>query len=75
MNHGIFTGAYKVGILGGGQLGQMLIQSGISYNIAFHILDPSAEAPCYVYDQARQGLLLGRSILVQSTNLGQKKAL
>lgn len=46
MNDGIFTGAYKVGILGGGQLGQMLIQSGISYNVSFHILDPSAEAPC-----------------------------
>lgn len=46
MNDNIFTGAYKVGILGGGQLGQMMIQAGISYNIAFHILDPSAEAPC-----------------------------
>jgi len=46
MNDGIFTGAYRVGILGGGQLGQMIIQSGISYNISFHILDPSAEAPC-----------------------------
>ncbi|MCB0736178.1 MAG: 5-(carboxyamino)imidazole ribonucleotide synthase [Bacteroidetes bacterium] len=46
MNHGIFTGEYKVGILGGGQLGQMMIQAGISYNISFHILDPSAEAPC-----------------------------
>lgn len=46
MNSGIFTGDYKVGILGGGQLGQMLIQAGISYNIAFHVLDPSAEAPC-----------------------------
>ena len=32
--------------MGGGQLGQMLIQSGISYHISFHILDPSATAPC-----------------------------
>lgn len=46
MNDGIFTGTYRVGILGGGQLGQMIIQAGISYNISFHILDPSAEAPC-----------------------------
>lgn len=46
MNDGIFTGDFKVGILGGGQLGQMLIQSGISYNIHFSILDPSADAPC-----------------------------
>lgn len=27
-------------------MGQMLIQAGISYNISFHILDPSAEASC-----------------------------
>lgn len=46
VNDKIFTGEYKVGILGGGQLGQMMIQAGISYNIAFHVLDPSAEAPC-----------------------------
>lgn len=46
MNDGIFTGELKVGILGGGQLGQMLIQSGISFNIAFHILDPSSKASC-----------------------------
>lgn len=46
MNDAIFTGAYKVGILGGGQLGQMMIQSGISYNINFRILDPSEQAPC-----------------------------
>lgn len=46
MNDSIFTGELKVGILGGGQLGQMLIQSGISFNISFHILDPSLEASC-----------------------------
>jgi 5-(carboxyamino)imidazole ribonucleotide synthase len=36
----------KIGILGGGQLGRMLIQSGISLNIDFHALDPDAQAPC-----------------------------
>ncbi len=37
---------FKLGILGGGQLGRMLIQSGIDLNISFSILDPDPEAPC-----------------------------
>lgn len=37
---------FKLGILGGGQLGRMLIQSGIDLNIAFSVLDPDANAPC-----------------------------
>jgi 5-(carboxyamino)imidazole ribonucleotide synthase len=37
---------FTVGILGGGQLGRMLIQSGIDLNIAFRVLDPDAHAPC-----------------------------
>lgn len=36
----------KVGILGGGQLGRMLIQSAIDFNIDIHILDPDENAPC-----------------------------
>ncbi|MEX0883540.1 MAG: 5-(carboxyamino)imidazole ribonucleotide synthase [Cyclobacteriaceae bacterium] len=35
-----------LGILGGGQLGRMLIQSAINYNIDIHILDPDPAAPC-----------------------------
>lgn len=35
-----------LGILGGGQLGRMVIQSAISYNIDVHILDPDEHAPC-----------------------------
>lgn len=35
-----------MGILGGGQLGRMVIQSAISYNIDIHILDPDPNAPC-----------------------------
>jgi 5-(carboxyamino)imidazole ribonucleotide synthase len=37
---------YKLGVLGGGQLGRMLIQSGLDWNITFSILDPDAAAPC-----------------------------
>jgi 5-(carboxyamino)imidazole ribonucleotide synthase len=36
----------NLGILGGGQLGRMLIQSGIDFNVNFSVLDPDPEAPC-----------------------------
>ena len=36
----------KIGLLGGGQLGRMLIQSGIDFNIQFSVLDPDVCAPC-----------------------------
>lgn len=36
----------KLGILGGGQLGRMLIQEAINYNLATLVLDPDADAPC-----------------------------
>ncbi len=36
----------KLGILGGGQLGRMIIQEAINYNVTTHILDPDADAPC-----------------------------
>lgn len=35
-----------LGILGGGQLGRMVIQAAINYNIDIHILDPDENAPC-----------------------------
>ena len=41
-----FQQNFKVGILGGGQLGRMLIQSGIDFNIPFAVLDPDPSAPC-----------------------------
>ncbi|MEQ9118063.1 5-(carboxyamino)imidazole ribonucleotide synthase [Fulvivirga sp.] len=36
----------KLGILGGGQLGRMLVQSALDFNIDIKILDPDANAPC-----------------------------
>ncbi|TDQ12085.1 5-(carboxyamino)imidazole ribonucleotide synthase [Pedobacter metabolipauper] len=36
----------KLGILGGGQLGRMLIQEAINYNLSTLILDPDTDAPC-----------------------------
>ena len=36
----------RIGVLGGGQLGRMLIQSAIDFNIHFSVLDPDGNAPC-----------------------------
>jgi 5-(carboxyamino)imidazole ribonucleotide synthase len=41
-----FYGDLKLGILGGGQLGRMLIQQAINYNVTIKVLDPDREAPC-----------------------------
>ncbi|UTW60701.1 5-(carboxyamino)imidazole ribonucleotide synthase [bacterium SCSIO 12741] len=37
---------FRLGVLGGGQLGRMLIQEAINYDVKIAALDPSAEAPC-----------------------------
>lgn len=41
-----FYGDLKLGILGGGQLGRMLIQESINYNVTTFVLDPDKDAPC-----------------------------
>lgn len=38
---------FKLGVLGGGQLGRMLLQEAINLNISVAALDPDAEAPCH----------------------------
>ncbi|MDA0195802.1 MAG: 5-(carboxyamino)imidazole ribonucleotide synthase [Bacteroidetes bacterium] len=42
----IYHSGFKLGVLGGGQLGRMLIQSAIDFNLDVKILDPDANAPC-----------------------------
>ncbi len=37
----------RVGIVGGGQLGRMLIQAGIDFALEVHVLDNSADSPCH----------------------------
>src|SRR5690554_1733987 len=37
---------FKIGILGGGQLGRMTLQEAYNLNLHISVLDPSAEAPC-----------------------------
>lgn len=47
-----------IGILGGGQLGLMLLQAAIDWNLRVHVLDPDAEAPCrHLCTQFTQGSL------------------
>lgn len=41
-----FYSGLKIGVLGGGQLGRMMIQSGIDLNLDIHVLDPDPHAPC-----------------------------
>ncbi len=41
-----FYGNLRLGILGGGQLGRMLIQQAINYNVTVKVLDPDKDAPC-----------------------------
>lgn len=39
----------RLGIVGGGQLGRMLIQAAVDYNLHIRVLDPAAEAPARAY--------------------------
>jgi len=48
---------FTLGILGGGQLGRMLIQSGMDLNISFAVLDPDPDSPCSSLSEFRQGSL------------------
>ncbi len=36
----------NIGLLGGGQLGRMLLQEAINWDLNISVLDPSADAPC-----------------------------
>ena len=41
-----FSSDFKLGILGGGQLGKMLLAEARKFDIQTYILDPSMDAPC-----------------------------
>lgn len=46
MNH--FSSNFKLGILGGGQLGKMLLYETRKWDVYTKVMDPSAEAPCKI---------------------------
>ncbi len=41
-----FSSDFKLGILGGGQLGKMMLTETRKFDIQTYVVDPSAEAPC-----------------------------
>jgi len=43
-----FSSDFKLGILGGGQLGKMLLTETRKFDIQTYVLDPSDEAPCVI---------------------------
>jgi len=54
-----FSSNFTLGILGGGQLGKMLLYETRKFDIKTHVLDPSAEAPCRIAcDRFEQGDLM-----------------
>ncbi len=54
-----FSSNFILGILGGGQLGKMMLYETRKFDIATHVLDPSAEAPCRIAcDYFEQGDLM-----------------
>jgi 5-(carboxyamino)imidazole ribonucleotide synthase len=46
MNEKKFYQEFKLGVLGGGQLGRMLIQEAINLNVNISVMDADADAPC-----------------------------
>lgn len=46
MNSQFSSNKFRLGVLGGGQLGRMLIQEAINLNISISVMDPDANAPC-----------------------------
>jgi 5-(carboxyamino)imidazole ribonucleotide synthase len=62
---GLFYQDFKLGILGGGQLGRMLIQSGIDMNIHFSAMDPDVHAPCHSLAAFKVGSLTDYDSVLQ----------
>ena len=43
----LYTGpSLKIGVLGGGQLGRMMIQAAVDLDVRVEVMDPSPDAPC-----------------------------
>ena len=49
----------KIGVLGGGQLGRMLAQEAVSWNLRLFFMDKASDYPCLLYTSPspRDGLL------------------
>lgn len=61
-----FSSNFTLGILGGGQLGKMMLYDTRKYDIRTAVLDPSADAPCRIAcDIFRQGDLMDYDTVYQ----------
>lgn len=60
-----FDTNFRLGVLGGGQLGRMLIQSGIDFDIRFSILDPDPKAPCAGITEFHNGKLTDFNTVIE----------
>ena len=52
-----FSNQTKIGIVGGGQLGRMLVQAGSDWDLRFASLDPDPQAPCFQMTEFTNGSL------------------
>lgn len=58
MSQHLFYQDFKLGVLGGGQLGRMLIQSCVSLDVTTSVMDPDSQAPCSGFsNEFRKGTL------------------
>lgn len=65
-----FSSNFTLGILGGGQLGKMLLYETRKFDVRTHVLDPSLEAPCKIScDHFEVGELMDYETVV---NFGRK---
>lgn len=61
-----FSSDFKLGILGGGQLGKMVLYETRKYDIYTVVLDPSADAPCRIAcNEFHQGDLMDYDTVMQ----------
>lgn len=61
----MFSQEVRIGVLGGGQLGRMLVQSAINFNLDLKVLDPDAQAPCRSISQFEVGNLKDEATVYQ----------
>ncbi|MDT0295546.1 5-(carboxyamino)imidazole ribonucleotide synthase [Mesonia ostreae] len=61
-----FSSSFKLGILGGGQLGKMMLYDTRKYDIQTYVIDPNPEAPCKIAcDHFEEGDLMDYDKVLQ----------
>ena len=61
-----FSSSFKLGILGGGQLGKMMLYETRKYDVQTYVIDPNPEAPCKIAcDHFEEGDLMDYNKVLQ----------